>query len=197
MRRYRVQGQEDWKEDGIQRRGPGVRVDGVGEGITRPGERGAALDEFLGRGVGRWFDAGVGEEPKAIGGRWQGDLGGFAEVCECCGGHDVVSKEGCGELVDFFDVGGVDQKVDREVGSEVSEAGGCEGERGRRVAQAERYYVVRVCDVLAEVNGVVGEGAGELASNLVGRVGWRRVLHGKTKELNTTIEMVKRVWFKP
>jgi hypothetical protein len=104
----------------------------------------------------------------------------------------VVSKEGCKELVGFFDVGGVDQKVDREVGSKVSEAGGCEDERGRRVAQAERYNVVRVCDVLAEVNGVVGEGADELASNFVGRVGWRRVLHGKTKELNTTIEMVKR-----
>ncbi len=107
-------------------------------------------------------------------------------------------KEGCRERVDFFGwFGGVDQKVDREVGSNVSEAGGCEEERGRRVAQAERYYVVRVCDVLGEVNGVVGEGVNGLASNLVGRVGWRRVLHGKTKELNTTIEMVKRIWFKP
>jgi hypothetical protein len=107
-------------------------------------------------------------------------------------------KEGCRELVDFFGgFGGVDQKVDREVGSKVSEAGGCEEKRGRRVAQAERYYVVRVCDVLAEVNGVVEEGSSDLASNLVCRVGWGRVLHGKTKELNTTIEMVKRIWFKP
>jgi hypothetical protein len=93
MRRYRVQGQEDWKEDGIQRRGPGFGVDGVGEGITRPGERGAALDEFLGRGVGRWFDASVGEKLDAIGGRWQGDLGGFADICECSRCHDMVVEK--------------------------------------------------------------------------------------------------------
>ena len=107
-------------------------------------------------------------------------------------------KEGCRELVDFFGwFGCVEQKVDRKVDSEVSEARGCEGKCGGRVAQAERYYVVRVLDVLGEANGVVGEEANELASNFVGRVGWRRVLHGKTKELNTTIEMVKRIWFKP
>ncbi len=57
--------------------------------------------------------------------------------------------------------------------------------------------MVRVGCVLAEVNDVVGEGASELASNLVGGVGWGRVLHGKTKELNTTIEKVRRIWFKP
>jgi hypothetical protein len=50
---------------------------------------------------------------------------------------------------------------------------------------------------LAEVSDVVGEGASELASNLVGGVGWGRVLHGKTRILNTTIEMVKRIWSKP
>ena len=80
----------------------------------------------------------------------------------------MILKEGCRELVDFFGwFGGVDQKVDRKVESEVSEAGGCEGICGGpgRVAQAERYYVVRVLDVLGEVNGVVGEEANELASN--------------------------------
>ena len=77
------------------------RVNGVGEGITRPGERGAALDEFLGRGVGRWFDASVGEKLDAIGGRWQGDLGGllFANVA---GAMILLLKEGSEELVDFF-----------------------------------------------------------------------------------------------
>ncbi len=90
MWRYRVQGQEDWEEDGVQRRGPGVRVDGVGEGITRPDERGAALDEFLGRSVCLWFDASVGEKLDAIGGRWQGDLGGFTDICESSRCHDMV-----------------------------------------------------------------------------------------------------------
>ena len=101
MRRYRVQGQEDGEEDGIQRRGPGFGVNGVGEGITRPGERGAALDEFLGRGVGRWFDAGVGEELDAIGGRWQGDLGGL-QMVNVAGAMILLLKEGSEELVDFF-----------------------------------------------------------------------------------------------
>ncbi len=120
----------------------------------------------MGWGVGRWFDAGVGEELNAIGGRWQDDLGSFAEVCECCRGHDVILKEGSEEPIDFFGwFGCVEQKVDRKVDSEVSEAGGYEGKCGRRVAQAERYYVVRVFEVLGEANDVVGEGANELASN--------------------------------
>ena len=90
VRRYRVQGQKDWEEDGVQSRWPGVRVDGVDERVTRPGERSAALGEFLGRGVRRWWDAGVGEEPDAIGGRWHGDLGSFADVGKCSRCHDVV-----------------------------------------------------------------------------------------------------------
>ena len=102
MRRYRVQGQEDGEEDGIQRRGPGFGVNGVGEGITRPGERGAALDEFLGWGVGRWFDAGVGEELSAIGGRWQGDLGGLQMFANVAGDMILLLKEGSEEPIDFF-----------------------------------------------------------------------------------------------
>ena len=98
----RVQAQEGWKEDGVQRRGPGIWVDSVGEGITRPGERGAALDEFLGRCVGRWFDAGVGEELDAIGGRWQGDLGGLQMFANVAGAMILLLKESSEELVDFF-----------------------------------------------------------------------------------------------
>ena len=51
MRRYGVQGQEDWKEDRVQSRGPSVGIDGFGQGIARPGERGAAFKEVLGRNV--------------------------------------------------------------------------------------------------------------------------------------------------
>ena len=102
MRRYRVQGQEDGEEDGIQRRGPGFGVNGVGEGITRPDERGAALDEFLGWGVGRWFDAGVGEELNAIGGRWQGDLGGLQMFANVAGDMILLLKEGSEGPIDFF-----------------------------------------------------------------------------------------------
>jgi hypothetical protein len=102
MRRYRVQGQEDGEEDGIQGRGPGFGVDGVGEGITRPGERGAALDEFLGRvlagglmpaSVRNWMrSAGDGRAILAV-------LQMFANVA---GAMMWLMKEGGEELVDFL-----------------------------------------------------------------------------------------------
>jgi hypothetical protein len=74
------------------------------------------------------------------------------------------------ELVDYF-VGigvriGVDGEKDREVDSE--EAEGCGGEHGGRVLKSERCDMVRVCDVLAEVENVVREEVGGLLSNL----GW-------------------------
>jgi hypothetical protein len=95
MRRYCVQGKEDRKEDGVQSRGPGFWIDGVGKRITRPCERGAALEEFLGGDVARWFEASVGEELDAIAGRWQGDLGRLANICECsrCHGIEVEERE--------------------------------------------------------------------------------------------------------
>ena len=54
--------------------------------------------------------------------------------------------------------------------------------------------MVRVFEVLGEANDVVGEGANELASNFVGRVGWslgEGFCTGKPKSLNHTIEVVK------
>jgi hypothetical protein len=90
---YGVQSQEDWKEDGVQRRGPGLRIDGVGKRITRPCEGGAALEEFLGRDVARWFDASVGEELDAIAGRWQGNLGSGADFPKCSRCHGVGVEE--------------------------------------------------------------------------------------------------------
>ena len=54
--------------------------------------------------------------------------------------------------------------------------------------------MVRDGYVVAEINDVVRESVSDLASNR-GGCWWLKVLHGKTKILNTTIEMVKRIWF--
>jgi hypothetical protein len=91
--RYGVQIQEDWKENGVQSRGPGLGIDGVGEKIARPCERGATLEEFLSGDVARWFEAGIGEELDAIAGRRQGDLGRFTNICECSRCYDMVVEE--------------------------------------------------------------------------------------------------------
>jgi hypothetical protein len=76
------------------------------------------------------------------------------------------------ELVDYF-VGigvriGVGGEEDREVSSEEAER--CGGEHGGGVWKSERCDVVRVCEVLAEVENVVRKEASVLMSNLVG--GW-------------------------
>ncbi len=90
VRGYRVQIQEGRKESGVQSRGPGIGIDGVGERIARPCERGATLEAFLGVDVALWFEASIGEELDAIAGRRQGYLGGFTDICECSRCHDMV-----------------------------------------------------------------------------------------------------------
>ncbi len=76
----RLAGRDPRFEDGVKRRRPSVRIDGVGKRI--PCERGATLEEFLEGDVVRRLEAGVGEELCAIAGRWQGDLGSFTIIRE-------------------------------------------------------------------------------------------------------------------
>ena len=94
MRRQRVESEEDGVKGRVERRGPGVRIGGRGDGSPSPCEGGATLVDLLGRGVGGG-NAGVGEELKLKRFARNRNLGSCAELDKSSGGSHV-GRYGCG-----------------------------------------------------------------------------------------------------